>query len=145
MTAGDFSISLEHARAVAEAALEHARALSLRPLTVAILDPGGHLVFLAREDGASILRPRIATGKAFTALALGGSSRQVDEIAAARPAFVASLAHLADQGIVPAAGGVLIAAEGRTIGAVGVSGDTPDNDEACALAGLTATTDRGEY
>ena len=135
----DAQLTLDAARSLVAATLSKARELALQPVTVAVLDPGGHLVFLAREDGSAILRPRIAIAKAFTALALGGSSRQIADVAASRPSFVASLGHLAGEGIIPAAGGVLITARNRTLGAIGVSGDTPDNDEECALSGLAAS------
>lgn len=130
--------NLAQAQAITLAALEKARDLALRPITVAVLDAGGHLVCLAREDRSSILRPEIAIGKAHTALSLGVSSRNVDEIAAARPSFIASLAPISAHGIIPAAGGILISLASGIIGAVGVSGDTPDNDEICALHGLAA-------
>jgi uncharacterized protein GlcG (DUF336 family) len=132
------ALSLADAQNIARAALEKAREHALRPITVAVLDAGGHLVCLLREDGASILRPEIARGKAYTALALGVSSRHVDEVAAVRPTFIASLANISPHGMIPAAGGILIGSDGDTIGAVGVSGDTPDNDEMCALHGVAA-------
>jgi uncharacterized protein GlcG (DUF336 family) len=94
---------------------------------------------LARQDGSSTLRPQIATGKATSALALGISSRKIGEMASERPTFVASLGALSVGGILPAAGGVIITnANNTTIGAVGVTGDTSDNDEACALSGIAA-------
>lgn len=133
------SIKLEQARAIVSAALEKGREMGLKPLTVAVLDAGGHLVSFGREDGSSTLRPQIATAKAATALALGLSSRAVAAMAADRAAFVASLGPIAPQGIVPAAGGLLvIGPEYTVIGAVGVTGDLSDNDEACALAGIAA-------
>jgi len=132
------SLSLDQANRIAAAALAKGRDLGLKPLCVAVLDAGGHLVALQREDGASNLRPQIAIGKAAGALGLGVSSRKIAEMAAERPTFLASLASLAQQGIVPAAGGVLASAEGALAGAVGVTGDTSDNDETCALAGLAA-------
>ena len=77
--------------------------------------------------------------KAAGALSIGVSSRKIAEMATERPAFVASLSGLAGHGTVPAAGGVIIVDdEDRPIGAVGITGDTSDNDEACALAGLAA-------
>ena len=132
-------ISLDQARIAVAASLAKGRALSLKPLTVAVLDAGGHLIALEREDGASNLRPPIAAGKASGALALGVSSRTIGEMAADRPSFIASLGQLSDAGIIPAAGGVLIAdAAGRIVGAIGVTGDTSDNDEICALEGASA-------
>jgi uncharacterized protein GlcG (DUF336 family) len=132
------SLSLDQANRIIAAALAKGRELGLKPLCVAVLDPGGHLMALQREDGATTLRPQIAIGKAAGALGLGVSSRKIAEMAAERPTFVASLASLAEHGMVPAAGGVLAAAEGGLVGAIGVTGDTSDNDETCALAGLAA-------
>lgn len=133
------ALSLDQAAAIVSATLAKARELALKPLTVAVLDAGGHLVSFAREDASSTLRPQIATGKAGTALALGVSSRTVAAMAAERPTFIASLGPVSPHGIIPAAGGVLILdAQGIVIGAVGVTGDLSDNDEACALAGIAA-------
>lgn len=133
------SITLAQAQAIASATLRKGRELALKPLTVAVLDPGGHLVALQREDGSSNLRPAIATAKASGALALGVSSRKIGEMAAERPTFVGSLSGIASGGVIPAAGGVIVvAADGAVIGAVGVTGDTSDNDEICACAGIAA-------
>lgn len=133
------AISLVLANRIIEAALAKAEEMGLQPLTVAVLDPGSHLVALARQDGSSVLRPQIAIAKAASALALGLSSRSVATMATERPGFVAALSALAPQGIIPAAGGLLIKGEsGGLIGAIGVTGDNSDNDELCALHGLTA-------
>lgn len=132
-------ITLAQAHTIASATLSKGRELGLKPLSVAVLDAGGHLSAFLREDGSSNLRPQLAIGKASGALALGLSSRKIAEMAAERPTFVASLHSLSEQGLVPAAGGVLIAdASGAVIGAVGVTGDLSDNDEACAFAGIAA-------
>ena len=133
------SISLDQANAIIGAALAKGRAMKLKPLSVAVLDPGGCLVAFQREDGSSNLRPEIATGKANGALAMGISSRKIGEMAAERPTFIAAASQLAHRGMIPAAGGVLIAdASGQLLGAVGISGDVSDKDEACALAGIEA-------
>ncbi len=133
------TITLEHANAIITAALTKGAELGLKPLTVAILDPGGHLIALQRQDRASTLRPQIATAKASGALALGISSRKIGDMAAERPTFVASLGPISAHGVVPAAGGVIVVdSNGTPIGAVGITGDTSDNDEACALAGIAA-------
>ena len=133
------SISLAQSNQITIATLAKGRELGLKPLTVAVLDAGGHLIALQREDGSSNLRPQLAIGKASGALALGLSSRKIAEMAAERPTFVASLTTLAPQGLVPAAGGVLVVDDGgAVIGAVGVTGDLSDNDEACAIAGIAA-------
>lgn len=132
-------ISLSTAQIVIDAALKEGRKLGLKPVSVAVLDAGGHMIAFAREDGSSTLRPQIATAKAAGALALGVSSRTIAEMAIERPTFIATAAGLSAGGIIPAAGGVLIRDEtGAVIGAVGVTGDTSDNDEACALAGIVA-------
>ena len=132
-------ISLEQANALIAAALAKAKTLGLNPLTVAVLDAGGHVIALQRQDGGSNLRPQIAIAKAGGALALGVSSRRIGEMAVDRPTFVAALGSISPQGVLPAAGGViLIDAEGAPIGAVGITGDTSDNDEICALAGAAA-------
>lgn len=132
-------ITLEEAQCLIAATLREGRTLKLKPLAAVVLDAGGHLIACQREDGASFLRPAIAQGKAAGALALGVSSRQIAGMASERPTFVASLAAIAPSGVVPAAGGLLIVDDRRMVrGAVGVSGDSSDNDELCALAGITA-------
>lgn len=131
-------ISLDQANQIITAALAKGRELGLKPLCVAVLDGGGHLIAMQREDGASTLRPQIAIGKAAGALGLGISSRKIGDMAAERPTFVATLASLAPQGLIPAAGGLIVAGPTTPMGAIGVTGDTSDNDELCALAGLAA-------
>jgi uncharacterized protein GlcG (DUF336 family) len=132
-------LTLTQANTIIEAALAKGAELGLKPLSVSVLDAGGHMIAFQRQDRASSLRERIASGKAAGALALGVSSRKIGEMAAERPSFVASLGAMATHGIIPAAGGVIIVdAEGLPIGAVGITGDTSDNDEACALAGIAA-------
>lgn len=132
-------ISLDQARTVIAAALARGKELGLKPLSVAVLDAGGHLIAFERQDGASNLRPQIAAGKASGALALGVSSRKIGEMAVERPTFIAALGPVAQAGIIPAAGGVIVVGDdGLAIGAVGITGDTSDNDETCALAGIAA-------
>jgi len=133
------SITLDQANRIIAAGFEKGRALGLKPLSIAVLDPGGHLIAFARGDGASTLRPQIACAKAGGALGLGVSSRIIGEMAAERPAFVASLGPVSPHGVIPAAGGLIVVDEsGAVLGAVGVTGDTSDNDELCALAGIAA-------
>jgi uncharacterized protein GlcG (DUF336 family) len=132
-------LSLEQAARIIDGAFAKGRELKLKPLTVVVMDAGGHLIALQRQDGSSTLRPQIACAKAGGALGLGVSSRKVGEMAADRPTFIASLGPIAPHGMVPAAGGVIIVdEEGLPIGAVGVTGDTSDNDETCAQAGIAA-------
>lgn len=136
------ALALSQANAIIEGALAEGARLKLKPLTVAVLDAGGHMIALQRQDGASNLRSQLATGKAAGALALGVSSRQIGVMALDRPHFVSAVATLgasAATGIVPVAGGVLIrGADERIVGAVGITGDTSDNDELCAVAGVAA-------
>lgn len=132
-------ITIAQARAIVSGAFNKGAEFGLKPLTVAVLDAGGHLIAFERQDGSSNLRPQIACGKAGGALALGVSSRKIGDMAAERPAFVGALTGLAPSGIVPAAGGVIVmGADNLPLGAVGVTGDTSDNDELCALAGIAA-------
>ena len=130
-------ITLDMANRIIVAAQDKGLELGLRPLSIAVLDPGGHLIAFQRSDGGSLIRPQIAVAKASGALALGISSRKIGEMAAERPVFFGSISALAQNGIVPAAGGLLVASpSGDLIGAVGVTGDHSDQDEICALAGL---------
>ena len=131
------ALTLALANRIISASLAKARSDGLKPLTIAVLDPGGHLIALQREDGSSNLRPAIAVAKANGALGLGISSRAIGAIAVERPTFLASLHALAPSGLVPAAGGVIVQAlDGALCGAVGVTGDSSDHDELCALAGI---------
>lgn len=132
-------ISLTEADRIVDAALAHGRGLNLPPLTVAILDNAGRLVAFKREDNSSLLRPEIAQAKAFGALAMGIGSRALAERAQTHPAFVNSIIALAGGHLVPGPGGVLIFdPAGTLLGAAGISGALPDQDEACAIAGITA-------
>jgi uncharacterized protein GlcG (DUF336 family) len=122
-----------------EAALAEGRTRSLQPLTVAVLDAGGHVVALQREDGASLLRPQIATAKAWGALGMGFGGRELARRATANPTFFNMLIELADGKMAPVQGGVIIRdAAGAVLGAVGITGDLSAQDEACALAGIAA-------
>ena len=115
-------------------ALAAGREISAAPLTIAVLDSGGHLIALQREDGASLLRPQIAIAKAWGAIALGKGSRLLAQDAHQRPAFFAALNGLGQGNVVPAPGGVLIKGEdGRVLGSIGISGDTSDIDEQVAI------------
>lgn len=132
-------MKLENAQQIVAAALAEARAKSLKPLAVAVLDGRGSLRALAAEDGTSLKRAEIAIGKAYGAVALGTPSRSLGTRAKAEPHFIAAASHIVGGALVPVAGGVLIRdASGALLGAVGVSGDTSDNDEVAALAGIAA-------
>jgi len=130
-------LTLAQANTLIEAALARGAELGLKPLTVTVLDPGGHLIACQRQDGASNMRVKLAAGKASGALSLGVSSRKIGDMALERPHFIAAVDTMSEGGLVPAAGGVIITDEGGTVvGAIGVTGDTSDNDEACALAAI---------
>ena len=130
-------LTLSQSNALIDAAFAKGAELGLKPLTVTIHDPGGHLIACQRQDGASNMRVKLAGAKASGALALGVSSRTIGEMALDRPHFVAAIDTMAEGGMVPAAGGVIVCdGEGAVLGAIGVTGDTSDNDEACALAAI---------
>jgi uncharacterized protein GlcG (DUF336 family) len=142
------NVTLAQASIIADRALDHARSLKLKPLTVAVLDAGGHLVALKREDKSSLLRPQIAQGKAWGVLGMGFGGREFAHRAAAAPVFIGAIAAASEGRIIPVPGGVLIrAADGAIIGSVGISGDVSEQDEACAVAGIKAaglTPDTGD-
>ena len=130
-------LSLDQASTIVDAALGRGVELDCEPLTVAVLDPGGHLLVLKRQDGCAFLRPQIAQAKAWGALGMGVGSRALAGRAAAAPAFFTALAALSDGNVVPVPGGVLVRDDsGAVVGAVGVSGDNPAKDEACAVFGI---------
>ncbi len=132
-------LTLAQASQIVDAALAKGRSSSFLPLTAVVLDAGGHAVALKREDGSGIARVEIATAKAWGGLGMGFGSRELFERASKLPAFVTAYTMVAGGRAMPAAGGVLILDEsGLVIGAVGVSGDTSDNDEVCAVAGIEA-------
>jgi uncharacterized protein GlcG (DUF336 family) len=132
-------LTLEQASIIIDTALAAARRTGLKPLCIVVLDAGGHMLALKRDERASFARPQIATAKAAGCLGLGFGGRDMARRAQDRPAFYAALASILPQGLVPVAGGVLIRdAAGALLGAVGVTGDTSDNDEACAIAGIHA-------
>ncbi len=132
-------LTLAQAEVIADAALAKGREIGLLPLTVVVLDAGGQLKTAKREDGASLLRPEIATGKAFGALAMGFGTRELARRAQAAPGFVNALSDLTGGKAVPVQGGVLVRdAQHRLLGAVGISGDASAQDEVCCIAGIEA-------
>jgi uncharacterized protein GlcG (DUF336 family) len=133
-------LTLDAARIIVSTALEAARARRLKPLAVVVFDARGSLKCVQAEDGISLRRVEIAQGKANGALALGIGSRAIHARAEAQAYFVTAVGAIAGPaGLVPVPGGVLIRdAAGRLLGAVGISGDTSDNDEICAVAGIEA-------
>ena len=133
------SVTLAQASSIVDATLKKARELKQMPQTVVVLDTGGHVVCAKREDGSGIIRFEIAVGKAYGALGMGWGSRTMMDRAAQNPNFLTSIVAASDGRIVPNPGGVLIrSGAGRLLGAIGISGDTSDNDEICAIAGIEA-------
>jgi uncharacterized protein GlcG (DUF336 family) len=133
------TINLQTARTIIGEALAAARAKGFKPLTVVVLDAGGHVVAAEREDGSSNKRFEIASGKAQGALALGMGSRALMTRAEQQPYFIAAATAAVGGSLIPVPGGVLVRdTAGTLLGAVGVSGDTSDNDEAAAAAGIEA-------
>ncbi|MEC3911834.1 heme-binding protein [Sphingobium sp. CR2-8] len=132
------TLILAQARAIIDAALDKGRADAAQPLAVVVLDAGAHPVAFAREDGASLFRFDIAKAKATGALGMGADTRVIAARAANNPIFFQSVAAATGQ-LALSPGGVLIRdVEGTVIGAVGISGDTGDCDEACAIVGIFA-------
>ena len=132
-------LTLDQADTIVRQSLAKGREMGLRPLTVAVVDDGGNLKAFAREDGpGAALRPQIATGKAFGAVGMGISSRALNERVLERPHFGVALVGASQGRLVPVPGGVLIKDGDEVVGAVGISGDTSDNDEAAAVAGIEA-------
>ena len=133
------NIKLEQASTIVDAAIAKGKELNLLPLTVAVLDTGGHLIALKRDDGSGILRPDMAIGKAWASLGMGIPSRKIRDNLFDRPTFVNSLSVASGGRFIPVPGGVLIKdKDNSTIGSVGISGDTSDKDEYCAIEGVKA-------
>ena len=133
------TITLAQSRTLINAALAKGRALDLKPLSVVVLDPRAAMVAMMSEDGVSQMRARIAHGKANAAIALGMGTRALMNRAEQQAYFIQAVNGVAGGDMVPVPGGVLIQdQEGALLGAVGISGDTSDNDEAAAIAGIEA-------
>jgi uncharacterized protein GlcG (DUF336 family) len=133
------SMTLVLARTILDKTLSAARDKSLKPMGVAVVDDRGALRVYAEDDGNPMLRFKIAFGKAFGAVAFGTGSRRLENLATTRPHMATALVEMTAGALVPVTGGVLIRDQfGAMIGAVGVSGDTSDNDEAAAIAGIQA-------
>jgi uncharacterized protein GlcG (DUF336 family) len=132
-------LTLDTARKILDAALAKGTAMKLKPLVITILDARGCIKMAAAQDGTSLMRAEIAHGKAYGALALGMGSRAIFQRAQEQAYFVGAVNALAQGRLVPVPGGVLILDGTALLGAVGVSGDTSDNDEACAIAGIEST------
>lgn len=132
-------LTLSRARRILSAGFAKARATGLKPLAILVLDAGGHPLAFERQDGASAMRFAVAHGKAFGALGMGLGSRALMRRAESQPSFVAAVGAAFGGALVPVPGGVLVRARtGLLLGAVGVTGDSSDNDEAVAIAGIEA-------
>jgi uncharacterized protein GlcG (DUF336 family) len=132
-------LTLAAGNVIADRSLEKGREKGFAPLTVAVLDAGGQIKVLKREDGSSLLRPEIAVGKAWGVLGMGFGGRELFRRAAKMPAFFNALSDMSGGRMVPVPGGVLIrSAAGEVLGSVGISGDTSENDEICAVSGIEA-------
>jgi uncharacterized protein GlcG (DUF336 family) len=131
-------ITLDAARTMVEAARAKGREMGLKPLSVAVLDAGGHLLAFEREDGASPGRFEIARGKAYGAVMLGMPGSAQMARAEGQAYFMAAVNGAFGGKVVPVPGGVLVMKDGAVLGAVGVTGDSSDNDAAAAVAGIEA-------
>ncbi|KJH76771.1 MULTISPECIES: GlcG/HbpS family heme-binding protein [unclassified Pseudomonas] len=122
---------------LASRAIRLARQAGFKPMAAAVLDTAGHPLAVLRDEHASFLRPQIATGKARGCLGMGFGGRELARRAQAMPAFFDAINSLTGGEVIPVAGGVLIRnAQGQLIGAIGISGDTSDNDERCAVQAI---------
>lgn len=132
-------MKLDQAEAILAGARKHARAAGFKPMAFAVLDARGAVRCLANEDGTSLHRADVALGKAYGAVALGMSSRALSDRAEKHPHFIAAVTHVVGGRLVPVPGGVVIRdASGALLGAIGISGDTSENDEAACCAGIAA-------
>ena len=132
-------LTLAQANRIVEAALAKAREMKVKPLAVAVLDDGGHVKALQREDEASMFRNDVAIGKAWAAVGMGASSRTLLQRAKENPQFFGALAATAQGKFLPQTVALLIKdPEGNVIGAAGASGGTGDEDEAVCMAGIAA-------
>jgi uncharacterized protein GlcG (DUF336 family) len=142
------NVLLDQADRIANEALKKGREMGFAPLTVAILDAGGHLVVLKRADNSGIMRPELAMAKAWGVLGMGLGGRELARRSLKQPAFFAALNSISDGRMAPVAGGALIRDDaGHVIGAIGISGDTSDNDEICLIPAVKAvglTPDTGD-
>lgn len=138
------TLTLDHARTIIAATRAKGRDMGLKPLSVVVLDAGGHVLAFEREDGAAPGRFGIAQGKAYGAVMLGMAGRAQMARAEAQAYFMAAVNGVYGGKVVPVPGGVLVRRDGVVIGAVGVTGDTSDNDADAAMAGIIAAGLDGE-
>ena len=143
------AISLKEALAVIDGAFARAEKLKLKPLTIVVLDAGGRVKAVQKQDGSALLRYEIAYGKAFAALALGRSSKLVLQKQREKPVFMENLMRLTGEPMFLEGGGQLILDEaGEVVGAVGITGDVNERDDECAIAGILNAgfkADRNQY
>lgn len=132
------TLTLDVARTILRDVIDRGEKAGMNPISVCVVDAGGYTIVFERADGASPLRYAVAHGKANGAVQIGVGSRGLFERAKTQPWFIQSMTALAGGALVPVPGGVLIKSEGRVIGAVGVTGDSSDNDEAVAAAAIEA-------
>lgn len=133
-------LSLEQANLIIEHALAKGKEMGFQPLTVVVLDSGGHMKAMQRQDGSSISRREIAEGKAYATLSMGFGGRELQRRASKMtPLFFGAISDATGGRMIPVPGGVLVRdSNGDILAAVGISGDLSDNDEICAVAGITA-------
>ncbi|MBY0381528.1 MAG: heme-binding protein [Xanthobacteraceae bacterium] len=133
------ALTLDTARKILDAALAKAAQLKTKPMAIVVLDARGAIRASISQDGTSLMRHEVAHGKAYGAVALGMGSRSIFKRANEQPYFVDAVNTMARGALIPVPGGVLIKdAAGDVVGAVGISGDTSDNDETCCVAGIEA-------
>ncbi|QKO21134.1 heme-binding protein [Rhodoferax sp. BAB1] len=133
------TLMLAQAQQIIAGALAHSRTAGYKPMGIVVLDEAGHLKAFAREDGASMFRFEVAQAKAWGAVGMGVSSRLLGQRAKDNPNFFVSLAATAGGKFLPQTGAVLIRnADGETLGAVGASGGTGEEDEAICIAGVVS-------
>jgi uncharacterized protein GlcG (DUF336 family) len=138
-------LTLEQAQAIVSGAIAESRKLGLEPMTISVLDASGTLKAMAREDGSGLVRPDIAFSKAWGAVGMGLPSRELNRRSEIMPTFFNALYSVSQGKVVPMPGGVLILSGETVVGAVGVSGDTPDNDELVAIAGIRSAGLTADY
>lgn len=138
-------LSLEQAQAIVAGAIAESRKLNLEPMTISVLDATGTLKAMAREDGSGLLRPDLAFSKAWGAVGMGLPSRELNRRSEIMPAFFNALNSVSQGRVVPMPGGVLILKGDIVVGSVGVSGDSSDNDELVAIAGIRLAGFTADY
>lgn len=139
------ALTLDTARKILDAALAKATQLKTKPMAIVVLDARGAIKAAISQDGTSLMRHDVAHGKAYGAVALGMGSRAIFKRANEQPYFVDAVNTMARGALIPVPGGVLIKdTGGDVVGAIGISGDTSDNDEACCMAGIEAAGLKGD-